>query len=42
MIVILGLEKIFNGETLAAMVGALVGAGIPASGAGGISGEKPK
>ena len=34
MIVILGLEKILNGETIAAIAGALVGAGIPASGAG--------
>ena len=44
MIVILGLEKILNGETIAAIVGALIGAGIPASGATGIttSGEKSK
>jgi hypothetical protein len=43
MIVVLGLEKILNGETIAAIVGALVGAGIPASG-GGIStgSDKPK
>jgi hypothetical protein len=44
LIVILGSQKILNGETIAAIVGALVGAGIPASGGGGITtgGDKPK
>ena len=44
LIVILGLQKILNGETIAAIVGALVGAGIPASGGGGITtgGDKPE
>jgi hypothetical protein len=42
MIVILGLEKILNGETIAGIVGALVGAGIPASGIISTTSEKPK
>src|SRR5437762_1391617 len=43
MIVILGLEKrVLKARTIAAIVGALVGAGIPTKGGGSNSGEKPK
>jgi hypothetical protein len=43
MIVILGLERRFlMARTIAAIVGALVGAGIPTKGGGSNSGEKPK
>jgi hypothetical protein len=35
LLVILGLEKVLSSETVAAIVGAFVGAGVPASSLGG-------
>ena len=34
IIIILGLEKILSSETIAAVIGAFIGAGVPASGVG--------
>jgi len=37
VLLILGLEKIFSPETLAVTIGALIGAGVPATGSGSSS-----